>query len=264
MAAEANDQGNTYQWLRNGVAVSGATASSYVISNASTADTGQYVVNVKNASVPLLTLQRAPYRVTLTSIPVADVPTLVFPATGATNVLETISLKWNRALDATAYTVQFGTDSLFTTTIMNDSTITDTLKQVGPLSFQTKHFWRVKARNTAGSSGYSPTFSFTVGKAVPFAPALLQPTNGSINQSLSPTLRWAKATRGQTYRVQASADPQFGSMFVNDSTLTDTLRQIGPLVNNLTVYWRVQSTNTDGTGPFSDVYSFTTSKLLPA
>ena len=49
VAIDNPDTGTTFQWRRNGTAIAGATAASLTIASASTADAGQYAVDVRNA-----------------------------------------------------------------------------------------------------------------------------------------------------------------------------------------------------------------------
>ncbi|MGH2567370.1 MAG: FlgD immunoglobulin-like domain containing protein, partial [Bacteroidota bacterium] len=48
-------------------------------------------------------------------------------------------------------------------------------------------------------------------------------------------------------------------MVTNDSSVTGSSRQVGPLGNNTTYYWRLRAKNTGGWSPFSATWAFTTS-----
>ncbi len=88
-------------------------------------------------------------------------PVLAFPADESAGVTTSLSLAWHVAPGATTYRVQVSTDSLFGSLIVNDSTVTDTAKTIGPLSMATTYFWRVNAKNGAGTSTYSIPRRFT-------------------------------------------------------------------------------------------------------
>jgi hypothetical protein len=60
------------------------------------------------------------------------------------------------------------------------------------------------------------------------------------------------------YRLQVSANFAFSPIVVNDSALTSTFRQVGPLPESTTHYWRVNASNSSGTSGWSQVWSFTT------
>ena len=94
-----------------------------------------------------------------TAAPVA--PTLLSPSNGATQQPTGLTLSWISSTGATAYHLQFSADSTFSSTLINDSSIVDTSKQVSSLSNNTIYFWRVSAKNSIGSSRYSSFFRFT-------------------------------------------------------------------------------------------------------
>lgn len=90
--------------------------------------------------------------------------TLSSPANGATNQPTTLTLSWNVATGATSYRLQVSTNQNFTTTVLDDSTITGTSRQVGPLAYNATYYWRVNAKNAGGTSPFTPASSFgTVG-----------------------------------------------------------------------------------------------------
>lgn len=94
-------------------------------------------------------------------------PTLISPANNSTGLPTTDTLVWNASSGATSYRVQLATDSLFTTLIVNDSTVTTTSKIVSGLSYNTKYYWHVNAKNVVGTSSYSPTWNFTTTAPTP-------------------------------------------------------------------------------------------------
>lgn len=88
-------------------------------------------------------------------------PLLASPADESTGVTTAPLLAWHITPGATTYRIQVSTDSLFGSLIVNDSTVTDTTKAIGPLSMATTYFWRVNARNGGGTSVYSTPRRFT-------------------------------------------------------------------------------------------------------
>ncbi len=87
-------------------------------------------------------------------------PTLVSPPPDTLNQPLTLSLIWNQTTSAATYRLQLATDNAFTTIVLDDSTLSDTSWQVGPLSGLTQYFWRVGAKNSAGSSPFSAVWGF--------------------------------------------------------------------------------------------------------
>jgi len=94
-----------------------------------------------------------------------SVPTLVFPPPDAIKQPLTLSLIWDSVVSAATYRVQLATDSSFAATVLDDSTVTDTTRQVGPLTAGTTYFWRVRAKNGGGITAWSPAWSFTTAPA---------------------------------------------------------------------------------------------------
>ena len=143
---------------------------------------------------------------------------------------------------------------------VNDSTITDTLKQVGPLSSNTKYFWRVRAKNSGGIGSFSATRNFTTVNATgpPSATTLISPANGALNQPTYLKLVWNQAPSAETYHLQAAKDSLFSIIVHDESNFIDTFRQVGGLLIGAQYYWRVQGKNSFGNGSYSTVWSFTT------
>jgi hypothetical protein len=87
-------------------------------------------------------------------------PVLVWPANGATDQPLAVELRWNEVVSAATYRLQVATDTLFGAIVYNDSTITDTARQVGPLAVNTQYYWRLNARNAGGTSAWSTRWGF--------------------------------------------------------------------------------------------------------
>ena len=190
------------------------------------------------------------------SSPQPPAPTLASPVDNAPNQPPTLTLKWNPALTATSYRLQVSTDPGFGSTVVDDSTVTDTAKQVGPLANLTTYYWRVRGKSAAGSGPYSSVRSFTTFLA---APVLFSPADNATNQPTSLTLRWNAASGVLSYRLQVATDAGFASgVAVNDSTIVDTFRVVSGLANSTQYYWRVNAKNAGGTSGYSATRSFTT------
>ena len=117
------------------------------------------------------------------SSPQALPPVLVSPADNAPTAPLSPLLIWKKALTATGYRLQIATDAAFTSVVVDDSTIVDTLKQVGALSSQTKYYWRVRTRSLTGGSVFSASRSFTTFVG---APVHVAPANGATGIAINP------------------------------------------------------------------------------
>lgn len=193
--------------------------------------------------------------------PAAPLP--AFPADGAVNQSIRLALSWNSSTDAARYHLQVSTNSTFSTMVVNDSAITATSLQVGPLAYDTMYYWRVRAKNIGGESAWSSVWSFKTTVAAPTAPTLDLPPNGSENHPTTLTLSWNPSTGATAYRLQVSTSSTFITTILDDSTVVTSSRQIGSLANNTTYYWRVKAKNIGGISAWSSVWSFKTTIATP-
>ncbi len=88
------------------------------------------------------------------------VPILASPDAGAINVTQPVTFKWRKCDRAINFRILVATDTNFTNIVQSDSLLTDTLKIISGFSENTKFFWKVKAKNSSGSSDYSIIRSF--------------------------------------------------------------------------------------------------------
>ena len=207
-----------------------------------------------------------PYSLTwsfTTIIALPEAITLSSPQTNATSVPVSQTLKWVASSVASQYHVQLSTSSAFTTTVLEDTSVTTTAKQVGPLSNNTLHYWRVRGKNDAGYGPYSQAWSFTTVVAAPAAATLLLPVNSAAGVSLSPEMSWSPLATAASCHLQVARDSLFTSKIFDDTTLTGTIQQLSNLTNNATYWWRVRGKNAGGYGPFSPTWSFTTIPVYP-
>ena len=152
--------------------------------------------------------------------PVAAAPSLVLPADNATNLPAPPTLVWNSALTATGYRLQISSNSSFTALVVDDSTITDTTKQVNGLTSQSTYYWRVRTLSVAGGSAFSASRSFST---VVASPTLVSPPNTASSVPVNARLSWMKIPGAAGYFVQVGTNQTFTSGVVySDSTITDS------------------------------------------
>jgi hypothetical protein len=92
----------------------------------------------------------------------------------------------------------------------------------------------------------------------PKSPTLISPLNGSENISTNPGMNWNASTSASSYHLQVSESTSFNLIVYEDSIISVTSREIGPLNNNTVYYWRVLAENPNGSSMWSPVWSFTT------
>jgi hypothetical protein len=185
-------------------------------------------------------------------------PILLSPPNGSEQVSVSPILQWQDDLDADTYRVQVSDALSFATILADTSGIAGTSCVIPDLECETTFYWRTQATNAKGTSSYSDAWSFTTVAAIPTAPLLSSPANGETGISLQPTLSWVASPGAVTYHLQVSNQSDFSLPVVDDSLLTTTSRQVGPLKDNRVHYWRVSAKNTSGRSAWSEGFSFTT------
>ncbi|MCX6144746.1 MAG: T9SS type A sorting domain-containing protein [Ignavibacteriales bacterium] len=94
--------------------------------------------------------------------------------------------------------------------------------------------------------------------------SLIYPANLQKGLDKNVTFKWNKVQDAQKYFIQVSIDPTFTTISKIDSTTTDTTKTFADLLPGKAYFWRVQVNNAAGSsGPWSDVWSFTTFIPLP-
>jgi hypothetical protein len=201
-------------------------------------------------------------------IPTPSPPVLVSPLNNIVGLPLTDTLVWNTVSSATSYRLQVATDAGFSTLIVNDSTLTTTSRIITGLSPLTIYYWRVNAKNSNGTSGWSTVWNFkTMGTAT--VPVLVYPTNNAVFQPTSLYCMWRKASDQTSllsiinYWFELKTDTNQAPI-VRDTILVDTLKLLTGLSNNTSYWWRVRAKNQLGYGNFSSYFKFTTILAAPS
>lgn len=191
-------------------------------------------------------------------------PSLVSPLNGSTANPTSPVLTWHVSARATSYRIQVADDSTFTSVVLDDSTLVDTIRVVPGLSNASVYYWRVRAKNHVGWSEFGTSWKFTTVPLPPGTPALNLPANGATGVTTSPILSWDSSLTATLYRVQVSSDSLFSSLVADDSTVSVTFLHIGPLEYLTTYYWRASARNEGGSSSFSEAWRFTTTLSPPS
>ena len=216
-----------------------------------------------------------------------NVPVLSTPTNGVIGQPTTLTFKWFKAVETlvenkktineqrttdnydypdaiSKYWFEYGTDSTLATFIARDSSLTDTTKTLTGLSNYTTYYWRVRAKNQTGWSGYSAIWKFTTILPVPAAPVLTSPPNNSTGTILEPTLSWGSVTYAASYRIQVSTDSNFATALWDTAGVTVLTAVVPPfkLTGMTKYYWRVNGANASGSGAWSTVWNFKTLQNL--
>lgn len=102
------------------------------------------------------------------------------------------------------------------------------------------------------------SYDFYVVADFPEQAALMHPEDGSILSQLD-RLNWGYCADASAYRWELALTPDFdASVIASGITLDTTSLPLAPLQAGQVYYWRVQSRNSCGDGPYSRVASFAT------
>ncbi|MBW8889714.1 MAG: fibronectin type III domain-containing protein [Fibrobacteres bacterium] len=194
-----------------------------------------------------------------------EMPVTIAPAAGASDVPLTGPLQWGAAERAKLYRCQIGTNAAFSDpATFTENTTAGLSLELNLLPSQV-YYWRVRAENGGGNSGYSQVGRFLTltPPPVPGAPIAVAPS-GAINIPLTPILIWRSTDLALTYSAQLDTNPGLAAPLLSRTGLADTTLAIGPLDRAKTYYWRVAAANAQGAGAWSTVSSFATLPKPPA
>lgn len=196
-------------------------------------------------------------------------PNLLSPLNNATNISLNPYLDWDSTSPVSYYRLNLSSDSTFPLLMEVDITgltISEiTLPPQNTLSNNTRYYWRVNGTNIAGTGQWSTVFKFSTSITIPPPPHLISPDSGAVNQSVTPLLDWRDDISVSTYRLQIAFDINFSNIVTEQTNFTISQYQVssGLLQNNVKYYWRIQTTNSIGTGPWSSIWNFTTALAPP-
>ncbi|HEX9657939.1 MAG TPA: M1 family aminopeptidase [Bacteroidota bacterium] len=94
---------------------------------------------------------------------VMTVPALLAPANADTVFTDPTPLTWTQSQTAIGYHLQVATDPLFTSLILDDTTLVDTVRNLSGLTSHTEYYWRVRAFDNVSTTSWSLSWSFTTG-----------------------------------------------------------------------------------------------------
>jgi hypothetical protein len=180
------------------------------------------------------------------------------PPDGAIITADSAVCVWNTGTPSvTGYWFEADDDPSFGSPVL-DSTLTGTSFTLDSLQHGDTLYWRVRAKNSFGWGEISAVRMFSVFQQTPTVPVLLDPPNGTVGVSTSPTLDWDESSGAESYSLQVSDTVDFSNLVVDESGVVPTEYMVADLDNNVTYYWRVSATNGLGTSDWSELWNFTT------
>ena len=119
--------------------------------------------------------------------------------------------------------------------------------------------------NITGSDGTltnAAAIELQVKESALTTPTLYLPGNGSIDESLIPSMSWGMVAGAADYTLEIATDPSFANIVETAVGLTTFSYVPSLLGGNTTYYWRVQAFNECGASANSATYNFTTTTPL--
>lgn len=155
-----------------------------------------------------------------TVLPPPTPPILLLPTNNSAGVASSPSFSWNSCYGATRYHLQVSTDTSFKNLVLNDSTILLPARIFGPLQTRTDYFWRVRAMNAGGASGFSQVWRFTTFNQRPKA-AVLRDTSFTLGTRILTTrLTYSSSGSSDDVRIDSTLWYVNDRFISNASTLT--------------------------------------------
>jgi hypothetical protein len=165
------------------------------------------------------------------------------------------TFSWSAVAGVSKYRIQISTSTLFSSMVIDDSSLTATTFTPSVDLNDNLYFWRVASIDSAqNQSGYSAPQEFLVDTSAPPAPTLV--TYPSPSNDLTPTLQWLNPGAGAVlYELHVL---QGATTLVNPSELTQLeYTATSPLPTGTTT-WKVRATDAAGNvGAWSSTGSFT-------
>jgi peptidyl-prolyl cis-trans isomerase B (cyclophilin B) len=191
---------------------------------------------------------------------IPNAPSTTLPANNATAILPTQSYQWSAVPEAILYTVEFSTDSLFSSIYYTKRTAL-TYIQSPTFAGYTKYYWRVRSNNGGHESLNSTVSNFTT---IAGAPNLVFPADSSTQITDPVNFQWDASNGAASYQFQVATATSFSGVYLihNLSNVTGTSQLISGLIPNTRYYWRMRSTDGTAFGPWSPKYTFVTMPLV--
>ena len=187
------------------------------------------------------------------AIPLAPV------AKEVTNITTTsFTANWNSSLGAAYYSLDVSTDEAFSNILSdyNDKNVgLVTMLNVSGLTPSTNYYYRIRASNSGGTSPNSNTISVITALAAPVAIAATNITQSGF------TANWNAETNVTNYWLDVSTDSTFSSFIANYNNKdagNATSMTVTSLSPNITYYYRVSASNNNGSSPYSNTITVTT------
>jgi FlgD Ig-like domain/Fibronectin type III domain len=191
------------------------------------------------------------------------------PDSGLGEDYSNVQLEWQLDLDPLIpseqnfYAIEIAADQGFSNIFHQQSDINNSSTSVSDLEPGTRYFFHVKYYNLYGESPWSETSSFVTMPLDLEQVVLVSPENHMDNINPANIIfSWEEVQNAESYNIELAQDSLF-SEIVDASLVFSTEYMTNISLFDTRIFWRVQAGNTDGDGPWSEVWSFNTSITAP-
>lgn len=167
---------------------------------------------------------------------------------------------WHPVDAALTYTLQLSDEKDFSNIMYNIADINDTTFQIKGLENLETYYWRLKAFNSETNSLWSEEWEFFT--VLP-TPELKAPLDKSKDLYPILTFEWYEVEAGEKYYIQIAKNEAFDLVIFESETENSTSHFLELLEYNTQYWWRIRASNTDGTGMWSEPWSFLTAIQEP-
>lgn len=196
--------------------------------------------------------------ISASTITAPNAPTGLFSSSPASN---SFTANWGAVAGITDYELDVSSAPDFTAILpaYNDITITGTQYPVVGLQPGTAYYFRIRAKNTSGSSANSSISAFTTLPTPPTATVATGVGGGSFMAN------WSTVSGASSYRLDVSTVPTFASFvpLYNDLEVPLNSQTVSGLSGGTVYYYRVRAVHPTGTSSSSNVIQVTTAPAPP-
>jgi|DewCreStandDraft_4_1066084.scaffolds.fasta_scaffold00288_17 photosystem II stability/assembly factor-like uncharacterized protein len=190
---------------------------------------------------------------------IMNAPVLIQPVKGALDVKLKTVFQWQKFQPATSYHLQISKSPTLANPFYDDSLLTVDSIEISTFDDYSTYYWRVQIKVNDWLSPWSEVWHFKTGLAKPI---LDRPLDKSINIPVSAYLFWKEVRGATSYQLQVATDPDFKTIFKDESNITALQAPVNAMQFLTTHYWRVKAFYNDGESEFSDIWSFVTADSI--
>ncbi|HUU28405.1 MAG TPA: SUMF1/EgtB/PvdO family nonheme iron enzyme, partial [archaeon] len=159
------------------------------------------------------------------------------------------TVSWSSVTGAVSYTIEEATNSSFSGA--TSQTVSGTSQSFSRIvSTATTYYYRVKANNAYGSSGWSNTVDIIVNPPPPGTPVATDPGT-SVASGASYTVSWSSVTGSASYTIEEATNSSFSGS--SSQTVSGTSQSFSHNVSAATTYYyRVKANSAYGSSDWSN------------